>query len=1201
MYARCVLLGALVVPLYVLGDEVRQDARVFRGENLNAVAMPVGGIGTGTVWVAGDGRLCVWQVFNNYDERPLPDTFLALHVAGETKQAHVLERADGWGAKGFPDVSAVGEYPFLVTRFKDPALPVAVELEAFSPMIPTNTKDSSLPCAIFCLKASNTGGKPIEASFLFGLQNPVGYVGGADLSGRFFSGYGANRNTYEKAPEGGLLHLKVASEKGSRFGRAVRLSVQGRGERAVLRCQGAQLVGLDQEGAPRPEALWLEGLTGGERGRIWQLLGAVASDGGVVLVSGAETSFWERLISLESGEKKTYEHEVFEDFEKDAYEGWKVEGAAFGKEPHTGTTPGQQPVSGFAGKRLVNTFLPDDVPHGKLTSRPFKITGRHIGFLIGGGDHPGRTCMNLLVDGKIVRTKTGKAAELLEPASWNVSEFRGKNGLLEVVDQESGPWGHINVDQIIFSEVSSELILAPPKGMEDLVGRIPVRLRSARVTPLRAELPSPVEGAAEPWKVKDATVLEVDGPTAGYQVLAESGGVPLIVSGPFGKGQVVVALGKGLPASWGMALIARALGTTYEHGEGIERTSPAWGDLTLGVVGDEPSTCARWNEAAELWGELSRTGRLSGPSDSGESPAGETYNGALAVPFKLDPGASKTVKFILTWYFPNVERFGHQGNKYADWFRDARDVDKYVRENFERLVSETRLFHDTVYASNLPYYVLDAFTSQLAILRGPTCWWAQVHRDTKKDYFAGYEGCYDCCPLNCTHVWNYAQTHARLFPEIGRNLRWYDFMHYLKETGETQHRQHAPHEAFIDGHCAVIEGAYREYLMSPDDSFLKTIYPKVKLAVEWLIKRIDPDEDGVNGGEQWNTYDVATDGAHTFIGSQYLSALAAGEKMALVMGDGASAARWRKILGAGSVNQDKKLWNGEYWIQVPDPKPARDYDTGCHSDQLLGQWWAHMLDVGYLYPRERVKTALRSIYAFNFRKNFRGFQQLPRRYVLDDEAGLLICTWPKGGRPDPFILYADEVWTGIEYELAGLMIWEGLLDEGLSIVKAVRARHDGRLRTGLNSGPGGNPFNELECGKFYARALSSGGLLLACQGFLYEGPKAILGFTPRWKPEDHSSFFCAAEGWGLFTQKREGGVQRDVIECRWGKIPLKELLFAPPAGWKLQVGKAPRARLDEQLLPADVSVDEGGDGRIKLKLTPVVLERGRRILVEIPL
>ncbi|HNR99408.1 MAG TPA: GH116 family glycosyl hydrolase [Planctomycetota bacterium] len=1181
----------LLACLSVFADQTRPDARVFRGEKLDAVAMPIGGIGTGTVWLAGDGRLSVWQIFNNSDEQPLPDTFMALRVGGEKSALRVLQRGDGWGLPGFTDVACIGEYPFLRIDYRDPALPIAVELEGFNPMIPTNTKDSSLPCAIFRLTATNLGTAPVDASFLFSLLNPIGYAGGARLTDRRFSGFGGNRNTFQALPEGGAMTLALPNTASPRVDKGFSLAVLNRNDRALTTCTGVTLVPFTRDGAVKADALWLEGLTGGEPAHVWQSFAATARDGGTVLVSGAELSFFKLLESLSEGARPAFDYTVFEDFESGSYEGWKIEGAAFGAAPHTGTTSGQQHVSGFAGKRFVNTYVPNDGPQGRATSKPFKIAARFIGFLVGGGSHAGKTCINLVVDGAVVRTQTGRDNERLEPAQWDVSDLRGKEATLQIVDAESGPWGHINVDHIIFSDSPPTAILAPAAGLADAAALIEARILDSRQVRLDAVLPFPGAPELGSWRVGDAVAV-MAGDSFGFDLLLEHQGTPLIATGPLGKGRVIVALAKNLPAAWGLALLAEARGGAYTHGEGIAADSRVRGDCALSAMGGKVSACARWTDAEALMQDFGDDGLLSGPADSGESPAGETFNGALACAFTLKGGERGTATFVLSWHFPNVERFGHRGNRYAGWFADAAEANAYVRANFARLDADTRLYHATMYATNLPYLAVDAITSQTVILRGPTCWWALKHKATGTDYFAGYEGCYGCCPLNCTHVWNYAQSHARLFPEIGRNLRWYDFIHYLRPDGETQHRQHSPHGAFIDGHCAVIEGAYREYLMSPDRSFLRTIYPGVRKAVEWLIKRIDPDEDGVNGGVQWNTYDVATNGAHTFLGSQYLSALAAGEAMALVMDDPDSAARWRKIREAGSAAQDARLWNGEYWIQIPDPQPARDYNTGCHSDQILGQWWSHMLDTGYLYPPERVKTALKSIFTHNFRTSFEGFRQLPRRYVLDDESGLLMCSWPKGGRPNPFILYADEVWTGIEYAVAGLMIYEGMIDEALAIITAARDRYDGRTRHGLNSGPGGNPFNELECGKFYARAMSSWSILLASQGFIYEGPVGRLGFKPRWKPEDHASFFCAAAGWGLFTQTRAEGRQTDTIECRWGTIPLRELVFAAPAG-----AKTPTVLLNGAPLGHDGT--RAGD-ELRLRLREATLKKGDKLTVEIP-
>ncbi|HKD36030.1 MAG TPA: hypothetical protein VKB78_04495, partial [Pirellulales bacterium] len=192
---------------------------------------------------------------------------------------------------------------------------------------------------------------------------------------------------------------------------------------------------------------------------------------------------------------------------------------------------------------------------------------------------------------------------------------------------------------------------------------------------------------------------------------------------------------------------------------------------------------------------------------------------------------------------------------------------------------------------------------------------------------------------------------------------------------------------------------------------------------------------------------------------------------------------------------------------------------------------------------------------------------------------------PRGGRPNPFILYADESWTGIEYSAAGAMIYEGLIDEARKIVRTARERYDGRRLDGLDSGPGGNPFNELECGKFYARAMSSWSLLIASQGLVLEGPKGIIGFKPRWQPEDHRSFFTAPEGWGLFVQTRKPGEQTSRIEVRYGKLRARELVFELPA--KAQATATATAAGQ----PIAVSMNQNGDeARIVLQQEAVVPE-----------
>ncbi len=630
------------------------------------------------------------------------------------------------------------------------------------------------------------------------------------------------------------------------------------------------------------------------------------------------------------------------------------------------------------------------------------------------------------------------------------------------------------------------------------------------------------------------------------------------------------------------------------------KTHSGYGDMALTALTAEASGVASWESLDELLADFAADGALSGGAQAGPSPAGETLDGALAVSFTLAPGQSHTASFVLAWHFPNARhghrRWGGKGNMYANWWDSALAVAREVVERFDELTRLTRLYHETFYSSNLPHWLLDRISSQVAVLRSKTCFW------TREGYFGGWEGCNPgggCCPGSCAHVWHYAQAHARLFPSIARRMRDEALAHQ-RPDGSIPFRQPAGGIA-TDGQCGEVLEAYREHLCSPDDSWLKKNWPRIKKAMDFAIARWDKDQDGVLSGPQHNTLDAELGGSTTWLGSLYLAALAASEKMATLEGDTAAAKRYRRIRLSGSKKQDETLWNGEYYIQIPDQRPYRDYLTGCSIDQVLGQWWAHQLDLGWLYPPERVRGALRSVFRYNFRPSFHGFRQAPRKFVADDDAGLLMVTWPRGGRPPAgrCIRYANEVMTGFEYAAAAAMVQAGLLREGFAVVLAVADRYDGRLRTGLTGGNytswgySGNPFGDDECGKFYARAMSVWSLLLACQGFIYDGPAGRIGFRPAWRPEDHASFFTAAEGWGLFSQKRDNGLQTERIEVRYGRLKVRELVFELPQGAK-PVKVAVVAGSRRVKAKADFQAPE-----LRLKFArPVVLQAGEALVVE---
>lgn len=1155
------------------GGAVRQSPRVYSGEYLEYVLMPIGGLGTGTIWLDGQGRLAVWQIFNNFSEMRVPDSFFGIRarVGGEAV-SRVLQTEPEAELTPVDALTYEGGYPIARLRFSDAALPVEVMLEAYNPLLPLDATASGYPGAVFRWTVRNPGTQAAEVSLLAALQNAVGCGGANDLSGYRHAAYGRNQNAVTRAA--GRTVVMLGREQ----------SPPENGPMKVRDSSGAEVAG--------PAAYWLDQLggiaeTAGDATTTQIVEGArrMMDDGGGLVVGRAAAEFFTALGEVRAERAEWDALTVFADFDGDDYGGWTAEGEAFGTRPSRGTERGQQQVSGFLGRGLINSFIAGDAPQGTLTSPPFVIEQRYLGFLLGGGNHPRECCLNLVIDGQVVRTATGRDNERLEPRTWDVGEFAGRTATLQAVDRRSDGWGHINVDHIVFADVPPEALFRLRGPLSDLMAALPLTVTGA----------SDGDGGEVTWSdagrrlAGDPPAFAATARTAldglelgdGAEVLATfADGAPAVLLLPVGRSRWVVSLAEGLPETALEPLLLAARGAGLAAGERLVTASTRYGTMALACDREAGGTAA-WRDAAELTGPFVATGRLDGPDAAGPSPSGETINAALCPTFTVAPGASETVSFALTWHFPNVDRFGHPGNAYSLRFPDATAVANELLDQGDELWGWTRLYHETVYESNLPEPLLDAYTSQSVIARGPTCWWSE------EGYFAGFEGCYGCCPLNCTHVWNYAQTHARLWPEIDRNLRESDLITYLLESGETQHRQHSRHGAFVDGHCAVIEGALRAHQTCADESFVQRIWPNTKKAMEWLIATFDTDEDGVLAGHHWNTYDCATGGAHTFCGSQYLAALGAAGRLAGAAGDTTAAARYAELRAKGAVNQDRVCWSEEhqYYIQVPDERPAHDYNTGCHSDQLLGQWWAHMLDLGYLYPEGHVKAALTQIVAHNFRSNFDGFEQRPRRYVPDDEPGLLMCSWPTGGRPEPFIIYADEIWTGIEYSTAGLLIYEGMIDEAVAIVTAARSRYDGRRRDGLNSGPGGNPFNELECGKFYARAMSSGGLLPAAQGLILDGPAGLLGFAPRWQPDNHRSFYLAAEGWGLFSQQITPTEQRETIEVRYGRLRLRELRFAAPARLRNV-----EVRLDGRVIPHRRE-NEGGLARLVFNAEQVAADR----------
>ena len=586
-----------------------------------------------------------------------------------------------------------------------------------------------------------------------------------------------------------------------------------------------------------------------------------------------------------------------------------------------------------------------------------------------------------------------------------------------------------------------------------------------------------------------------------------------------------------------------------------------FGTMGLGLLDPQATDLA----AAEVSIDALSKGISTDAADVAK-PMGEKLIGALARKLSLAPGQTATVTFAIAWHFPNLRlkvAATDGGRFYATRFRSAANVAEYVAENFQRLAGQTRLWRDTWYDSTLPHWFLDRTFANTSILATSTSHWFADGR------FYGWEGV-GCCEGTCTHVWHYAHAVARLFPALERDLRRRtDFGTALDPTTGVIHFRGEIEGLAVDGQAGCILRAYREHQMSADGAFLKTLWPKFKLAMQCLV-RMD-DGQGILEGPQHNTLDQPWFGKVAWLSSLYVAAARACEEMAREMGDVAYARQMRQIVERGGKNIDRELFNGEYYLQIADKQHLKSVGSynGCEIDQVFGQSWAYQVGLGRILNESNVKKALASLWKYNFTPDvgpFRAKNKPGRWYAMAGEGGLLMCSWPKGDAArcrEGYDFYFNECMTGFEYQVAGHMIWEGMVQEGLAVTRAIHDRYHAVRR---------NPWNEVECGDHYARAMASYGVFLAACGYEYHGPKGYLAFAPRLSPENFRAAFTTAEGWGTFAQQRDGAAQQETIELKWGKLRLRRLAFA--IAENRSFNPEPTATADDHAPPA-VAVGSG--------------------------
>jgi uncharacterized protein (DUF608 family) len=418
---------------------------------------------------------------------------------------------------------------------------------------------------------------------------------------------------------------------------------------------------------------------------------------------------------------------------------------------------------------------------------------------------------------------------------------------------------------------------------------------------------------------------------------------------------------------------------------------------------------------------------------------------------------------------------------------------------------------------------------------------------------------------------------------------WYGFG--FKPDGSMAYRGEYGGDSAIDGHCGVILAVLRAHQTNPDGEFLKRLWPRVKKSIEYANAN-DRDGDGLLDTPKLTTLDEPWHGVIPWTSSLYIAALKAGEQMALEMGDAEFAADCRQRAEKGRAAMDAKLFNGEWFVQIPDPENPNKlgaYET-VHIDQVMGQGWAWQVGLGRVLNEDTTQTALRSLWKYNFARNLDAFdaQADPkgRPYYADGEGGMILTANALGretpyGVNSEFACYLNETMNGFEYQVAAHMIAEGMVKEGLAVLKTLDERYDGNKR---------NPFNEVECGDHYARSMASYGALIAISGFEYDGPARRIGFAPRLTPENFKAPFTAAEGWGSYRQRFVGGKMEVGLEVKHGQVPLRAMSLVPPSG---MVPRKVSASLGGRPAGAIVATSEG---RSEVVFEPAITVRAGQSL-----
>ena len=599
---------------------------------------------------------------------------------------------------------------------------------------------------------------------------------------------------------------------------------------------------------------------------------------------------------------------------------------------------------------------------------------------------------------------------------------------------------------------------------------------------------------------------------------------------------------------------------------GIADTCSTYGQMGLGVIGgDEVSYYLGWEHKHPYYEKLLVEKKLSNIDDTpnrntktedgkiigrlGSTDNDQRCFSSIAVSRTLQGESEFSATFFMNWDFPNnygalnkkaetsiakreKQRYSvnliqtkNIGHYYQNSFADIESISTYFSKNYPDLSERSHQFVDDMYSSDLEPFVLDQVNSHLnTFITSSTL--------TKSGQFAMREG------LTSSQAWGPNSTLdvalygspmiIALFPELQKSMMR-AHMKLQTRDGEINHGLGVDLDYNQNGTWGVyervdlvpdyIQMVLRDYLWTNDKAYIREMWPSVKKGIDYILAKRDKDGDQMPdmNGIMCSYDNFPMYGLASYIQSQWIVALTMASEVAMDMGEPQLAKRYKNIAVKGSDLMEHKLWNGSYYNLSNDYLGTKGVDNGCLTDQLIGQWVADGCGLGYIFNRENVHKSLESI--------------LDRSFM--GQSFLRNCSWPAHPELYPiqtsnlWVDQANTAWTGVELAFASFLIYEGMSEDGLKVIKAVDDRY---RKSGLY-------FDHQEFGGHYFRPMSAWAIMNAFLG--YSVNRGLYRFDPKINKEKFAMFFVTPDGTAFY--KKEG--ESISIKVKTGEFVFSQLEF----------------------------------------------------------